>query len=308
MKASPDRTDHPLAAAAPVERPSSTQDNRILPNAMTVDVEDYFHVHAFAGHIARGDWDRLPCRVERNTERILELFAAHGVFATFFTLGWVAERHKALIRRIVDAGHELASHGLEHMPVHAQTPDAFRRDIRRTKALLEDLGGSSVKGYRAASFSISEATPWAYDVLAEEGYAYSSSVYPIRHDHYGTPDAPRFACCPRSGPFLEIPMSTLTLLGRNLPCSGGGYFRLLPYAVSHWAISRVRTMEKQPCVFYFHPWEIDPEQPRQHQAPLKSRLRHYVNLRRMEGRVARLLQDFAWDRMDRIYLGQGAPS
>lgn len=278
-----------------------------LRNAMTCDVEDYFQVQAFAGHIARDSWDGIASRVERNTDRVLDLFAAHGVHATFFTLGWVAERHKGLIRRIVQAGHELASHGMEHRPVYSQSPEEFRADVRRTKALLEDTGGAAVTGYRAASFSITDKTFWAFDVLAEEGYRYSSSIYPVRHDLYGIPDAPRFAFQPTAGPLLEVPMSTVALFGRNLPCSGGGYFRLLPYAVSRWAFRHVNERDRRPSIFYFHPWEIDPDQPRQHAAPLKSRFRHYLNLHRMEDRLGMLLRDFAWDRMDRIYLDGGRP-
>jgi polysaccharide deacetylase family protein (PEP-CTERM system associated) len=276
-----------------------------LRNAMTCDVEDYFQVQAFAGHIRREDWNGFQPRVERNTGRVLDLFAKHGVKATFFTLGWVAERNKDLIRRIVREGHELASHGMEHRPVFSQTPEEFRADVRRTKAILEDVGGVTVTGYRAASFSITRQTFWAFDVLADEGYRYSSSIYPVQHDLYGIPDAPRFAFRPTSGPLLEVPMSTVTMLGRNLPCSGGGYFRLLPYALSRWGFRQVNRRDRRPAIFYFHPWEIDPSQPRQSAAPLKSRFRHYLNLDRMEGRLERLLRDLAWDRMDRIYLDGG---
>lgn len=275
---------------------------KTLRNAMTCDVEDYFQVQAFAGHIKREDWNSFQPRVERNTGRVLDLFARHGVNATFFTLGWVAERNKELIRRIVREGHELASHGMEHRPVYSQTPEAFRADVKQTKAILEDVGGVTVTGYRAASFSITKQTFWAFDVLAEEGYRYSSSIYPVRHDLYGIPDAPRFAFRPTSGPLVEVPMSTVAMLGRNLPCSGGGYFRLLPYALSRWGFRQVNRRDAQPAIFYFHPWEIDPDQPRQSNAPLKSRFRHYLNLDRMEGRLERLLRDLAWDRMDRIYL------
>jgi polysaccharide deacetylase family protein (PEP-CTERM system associated) len=276
-------------------------------NAMTCDVEDYFQVQAFAGHIGRESWDGFAPRVERNTSRVLDLFAKHGVRATFFTLGWVAERNKELIRRIVREGHELASHGMEHRPVFSQSPEEFRADVRRTKAILEDIGGVPIQGYRAASFSITKQTFWAFDVLAGEGYRYSSSIYPVRHDLYGIPDAPRFAFRPTAGPLLEVPLSTVALFGRNLPCSGGGYFRLLPYGVSRWGFRRVNQRDRRPAIFYFHPWEIDPDQPRQHAAPLKSRFRHYLNLDRMEGRLERLLRDLAWDRMDRIYLEGNKP-
>lgn len=275
---------------------------RPLRNAMTCDVEDYFQVQAFASHIRREDWNALPPRVARNTGRVLDLFAEHGVKATFFTLGWVAERNQDLIRRIVREGHELASHGMEHRPVYSQTPEEFRVDVRQTKAILEDVGGVAISGYRAASFSITKQTFWAFDILAEEGYRYSSSIYPVHHDLYGIPDAPRFAFRPGSGPLLEVPMSTVALFGRNLPCSGGGYFRLLPYTVSRWGFRQVNRRDQRPAIFYFHPWEIDPGQPRQNAAPLKSRFRHYLNLGRMEQRLGRLLRDLAWDRMDRIYL------
>ena len=276
---------------------------------MTVDVEDYFQVSAFERHIDRADWDRLPCRVEDNTNRILELFGEHGLQATFFTLGWVAERYPQLIRKIVDSGHELASHGFSHVRVTQQTPDDFRQDIRRTKALLEDTAGCEVRGYRAASYSIVTDTLWAHDLLQEAGYQYSSSVYPIQHDLYGIPGAPRFSYRPRDGGLLEIPITTFSLLKRNLPCGGGGYFRLMPYRVSQWAMNRVNNKDGQPCVFYFHPWEIDPDQPRQAGVSRKTRFRHYLNLGRMQGRLTRLLGDFRWDRMDRVFLGPegGAP-
>jgi polysaccharide deacetylase family protein (PEP-CTERM system associated) len=269
---------------------------------MTVDVEDFFQVQAFAGCIDRNAWESFPRRVEANTDKVLGLFAEAGVSATFFVLGWIAERHPELVRRIVAEGHELASHGYAHIPVHEQTIDAFRSDVRRTKKFLEDTGGVRVRGYRAASFSIGANTLWALDVLADEGYVYSSSIYPVAHDLYGMPNAPRFAFRPRQDRFLEVPMTTLCLFGRNLPCSGGGYFRLVPYSMSRWALRSVNKRDQQACVFYFHPWEVDPEQPRPHGAPLKSRMRHYLNLRRMEGRLHCLLRDFTWGRMDRVFL------
>jgi len=277
-------------------------DARPIRNAMTVDVEDYFQVSAFADVVKRSEWDSIEGRVEANTGRVLELFAAAGARATFFTLGWVAERHPALIRRIVAEGHELASHGLEHKRVSDQTAEAFRTDIRRTKRILEDVSGGPVVGYRAASFSIGAATPWAHRVLAEEGYKYSSSIYPVRHDHYGMPDAPRFAYRPDGAAgVLEVPMTTVRLMGRNLPCSGGGYFRLMPYAIARRAIALVNKREHQPAVFYFHPWEVDPAQPRPSGISAKTRFRHYLNLGRMAGRLGELLSDFAWERMDRVY-------
>jgi polysaccharide deacetylase family protein (PEP-CTERM system associated) len=274
---------------------------------MTVDVEDFFQVQAFARTIDRADWDRWPRRVEANTERVLALFEEHGVKATFFTLGWIADRHPTLIRRIVDQGHELASHGYAHIPVHDQKPREFKADVRKTKKLLEDISGSSVIGYRAASFSIREDNLWALSILAEEGYAYSSSVYPVRHDLYGMPQAPRFAFKPCGDRFLEIPMTTLRIFGRNWPWSGGGYFRLAPYGLARWGLKRVNDREHQPCIFYFHPWEIDPEQPRPSGLPLKSRFRHYLNLRQMEARLCHLVQDFAWDRVDRVFLPANPP-
>jgi polysaccharide deacetylase family protein (PEP-CTERM system associated) len=278
----------------------------VIRNAMTVDIEDYFQVQAFASTVDRASWDNWPRRVEANTDRVLGLFSDHGVKATFFTLGWVAQRHPSLIRRIVDEGHELASHGMAHFPIFDQTPEQFRADVRATKKLLEDTGGVAVKGYRAASFSITKATLWALPILAEEGYAYSSSIYPVVHDFYGIPDAPRFAFKPQPQGITEIPLTTVLLFGRNFPCSGGGYFRLLPYALSHWAFQRVNARDQKPCIFYFHPWEVDPDQPRPSGLPLKSRLRHYVNLKRMEPRLRRLLGDFAWTRMDQLFLASNA--
>ncbi len=233
---------------------------------------------------------------------MLRIFADADVRGTFFTLGWVAERYPALISRIVAGGHELASHGYAHIRADTQTPDAFRADIRRTKRLLEDTGGVPVNGYRAATFSIGGDNMWAYDVLAEEGYAYSSSIYPVRHDFYGMPDAPRFPFYPSGdGGTREIPMTTVRLFGRNLPCSGGGYFRLLPYRLSRWQMRRVNRADRQPGIFYFHPWEVDPEQPRQTGISVRTRVRHYTGLGRMQGRLRRLLTDFAWGRMDQVY-------
>lgn len=274
-------------------------------NAMTVDVEDYFQVSAFESHISRERWEHLPRRVEHNTHRILDLFAARQVRATFFTLGWVAERHPALIGRIVADGHELASHGYSHVRATRQTPAEFRDDVIRTKALLEDLGGVAVRGYRAASYSIGAGNLWALAELEQAGYHYSSSIYPIRHDLYGMPEAPRFAFRPDNAPaLLEVPVTTVTLLGRTLPCGGGGYFRLWPYALSRWALRRVNHRDGQSGVFYFHPWEIDPGQPRQPGLGLKTRVRHYLNLHRMERRLGSLLRDFRWDRMDRVFLAK----
>jgi polysaccharide deacetylase family protein (PEP-CTERM system associated) len=271
-------------------------------SAMSVDVEDWFQVWAFegAGAITRHQWESLPRRVEANTDRLLQLFDEAGVKATFFTLGWVAERHPTLVRRIVEAGHELASHGWNHTRADAQTPDEFRADIRRTKQTLEDAGGAAVIGYRAATFSIGPKNPWAFEVLAEEGYRYDSSTYPVKHDFYGDVTAPREPH--RRGALLEVPMTTCLRMGRPLPASGGGWFRLLPYAVSKANLRRVVEVEKRPAVFYFHPWEIDHGQPRVRNLPLKARVRHYTGLARMEAKLRKLVRDFAWDRMDRVFL------
>jgi polysaccharide deacetylase family protein (PEP-CTERM system associated) len=269
-------------------------------NAMSIDVEDWFQVSAFSRHIDRADWERMPCRVERNIERVLEVLSARRVKATFFTLAWIAERYPQCIRSIVANGHELASHGCDHRRVTEFDPAALRCDVKRARALLEDIGGAPVIGYRAPSFSIGRTNLWAHDILAESGYRYSSSIYPIAHDHYGMPEAPRFAHRTPSG-LLEIPASTIRLLGRNLPASGGGYFRLLPYPLSRWALRQINRRERQAGMFYFHPWEIDPEQPRVHQAPAGARLRHYLNLDRMLGRIDRLLGDFKWGRIDEVF-------
>lgn len=273
-----------------------------MRNALTIDVEDYFQVSAF--DISCADWPRYPCRVERNIDLILGLLEQHQAQATFFTLGWIAERYPAMTRRIAAAGHELASHGYAHQRASAQTPSAFFDDITRSKAVLEELSGTRVLGYRAPSFSIGVGNLWALDSLRQAGYRYSSSVYPIRHDHYGMPDAPRFGWRHGGdGGLLELPVSTVRLLGQNLPAGGGGYFRLLPYAVSRWALRRINSHDGQAGIFYFHPWELDPAQPRIRNARLKARLRHYLNLHRMESRVGRLLSDFRWGRIDHIFLG-----
>jgi polysaccharide deacetylase family protein (PEP-CTERM system associated) len=275
----------------------------LIRNAMTIDVEDYFQVSAFASHIPRDSWPSQSCRVERNIDLILAMLDESGVKATFFTLGWIAEHYPAIVRLIVDNGHELASHGYNHLRVSDQSPGEFLEDITRSKKLLEDIGGQTVIGYRAPSFSIGACNLWALDTLQEAGYRYSSSIYPIHHDHYGMPDAPRFKFHPR-GPngLVELPATTVKLFGHNLPASGGGYFRLLPYSISRWLMKRVNHTDLQPCVFYFHPWEIDPGQPRQKNVGLKTRFRHYVNLSRTEPRIRALLRDFQWGRMDHIFM------
>ena len=270
-------------------------------NALSVDVEDWFHVGAFERTISRSSWDGLTHRVERNTDAVLALFAEAGVSATFFTLGWVAERYPALMRRVADAGHEVASHGYDHARVFTLSPEAFRADLRRSRALLEDASGQRVIGYRAPSFSIDQRTPWAHAILAEEGYRYSSSVAPIRHDHYGWPESPRFAWRPVAGSdLLELPVTTAEFGGRRLAAGGGGFFRLLPYGFSRWAVRQVNGRERRPAIIYFHPWEIDPDQPRVAGAPLRSRLRHYSNLSVMADKLRRLTRDFAWTRVDAI--------
>ena len=270
-------------------------------NAMSVDVEDWFQVSAFERTIARSSWDSLDCRVERNMERILGLFAAVDVKATFFTLGWIAERYPQVVRAIVQGGHELASHGYSHVRATEQNEREFREDVVRTKRMLEDLGGVSVNGYRATSYSIGKRNLWALDELQRAGYAYSSSIYPINHDLYGMPEAPRFAFRTRPGAILEIPITTIDIGPKRIPCGGGGFFRLFPYALSRWALERVNRRERQPGVFYFHPWEIDPQQPRVADAPLRSRFRHYLALERMEPRLRQLLRDFKWSRMDHAF-------
>ena len=278
---------------------SVTRDAEIV-NALSIDVEDWFQVSAFAPHIDRADWDRLPCRVERNVDRLLELLAGSRARATFFTLGWIAERYPQLVRRIHAAGHEVASHGYGHLRASEQSREQFRNDIRSARALLEDQAGAPVRGYRAPSFSIGRDNLWAFDELAEAGYRYSSSVYPVAHDHYGMPEAPRFPWQVREG-LTEIPVTTARMAGRNWPAGGGGYFRLAPYAVSRWAIARVNREDRRPAIFYMHPWEIDPGQPRMNGVGFKTRFRHYLNLERTERRLGRLLEDFRWGRVDQVF-------
>ncbi len=271
-----------------------------ITNAFTCDVEDYFQVSALAPHFPRHTWENVPCRVERNVERILQMLDDHGARGTFFTLGWIAERFPQLVRRIAAAGHEVASHGYAHERASALTPEAFKADIALAKAVLEDITGRLITGYRAPSFSIGKANLWAHDCIAEAGYRYSSSVYPVKHDHYGIPDAPRFPWRLDNG-LVEVPVTTLRAFGRNWPAGGGGFFRLLPYGVSRWQIARVNAQDQQPAIFYFHPWEIDPEQPRVREATARTRFRHYVNLERTASRLERLLADFSWGRADEVF-------
>ena len=272
-----------------------------MRNALSVDVEDWFQVGAFETVIDRKDWDSLECRVERNTDAVMALFDDAGIKGTFFTLGWVAERYPALMRRIVGAGHELASHGYGHDRVFTLSPEQFAADNERTRKLIEDISGALVSGYRAPSFSIDQRTPWAHEILAEQGYTYSSSVAPVKHDHYGWAEAPRFAFRPVAGSdFLEVPVTTAQLGPKRLAAGGGGFFRLLPYAFSRWAIRQVNEDEQRPAIIYFHPWEIDPDQPRVANAPIKSKLRHYTKLDVMAKKLRRLPKDFQWERLDAI--------
>jgi polysaccharide deacetylase family protein (PEP-CTERM system associated) len=278
-----------------------------IRNAFSIDVEDYFQVSALAPHFPRHVWDQQPCRVERNVDRMLGMLADSQATATFFTLGWVAERYPEMVKRIIAGGHELASHGYGHQRASDLTHAEFLDDVTRAKKILEDLGGQPVVGYRAPSFSIGANNLWALDTLGEAGYQYSSSIYPIRHDHYGMPDAPRFAFRPtETKPLIELPATTIRLFNRNLPAAGGGYFRLLPYQLSRWSINRVNDIDRQPCIFYCHPWEIDPDQPRPNGMTLKTRFRHYVNLGKTESRLRKLLTDFRWGRVDQIFLKAAA--
>jgi polysaccharide deacetylase family protein (PEP-CTERM system associated) len=270
-------------------------------NALTVDVEEYFQVAAFERVMSPERWNGFVSRVEFNTARVLDLFAANGTKATFFVLGWIAERHPNLVQRIVADGHELASHGYDHTRLHQLTRAQFCADVSKTKQILEDIAGAAVHGYRAPSYSIDARNLWALDVLRETGHTYSSSIYPIRHDLYGMPEAPRFPFRLQPDSILEVPVTTVKIAGRNYPCGGGGYFRLLPYELFRWALRRVNKSDQQPGLFYFHPWEVDPDQPRISGAGLKSRFRHYVNLDTMYARLQRLLKDFEWGRMDEVF-------
>ncbi|MGN6374543.1 MAG: XrtA system polysaccharide deacetylase [Sphingomonas sp.] len=276
-----------------------------VENGLSVDVEEWFQVGAFERVIAREDWPRLESRVERTTDAVLALFAEAGVTATFFTLGWVAARAPALMRRIVAAGHEVASHGVDHRRVFTMDAATFRADVDRARKTLEDASGTAVAGYRAPSFSIDQRTPWAHAVLAEQGYAYSSSVAPVVHDHYGWPDAPRFAFQPiADAPLIELPVTTARLGGRNL-ATGGGFFRLLPSAFTNWAVRQVNA-DGRPAIFYFHPWEIDPDQPRVAAAPVRSKLRHYSRLGAMAGKLRGLVGAHQWGRIDAVAAREAA--
>ncbi len=287
----------------PGDRPGNliADDPVRIVNGLSVDVEDWFQVGAFENVINRDDWNGIRTRVENNVDAILDLFAEAQVNATFFTLGWVAKRHPSMIRRIADAGHEIASHGYDHARVFTFDRKSFAEDIRKAREILEDCSGQQITGYRAPSFSIDQRTPWAFMELAEQGYAYSSSVAPIAHDHYGWPEAPRFAFRPLPwSDLVELPVTTAILGGKRVAAGGGGFFRVLPYGFSRWAIRQVNRRESRPAVFYFHPWEIDPSQPRVPNASVRSRLRHYTGLQKMAGKLRGLVKEFRWGRMDMI--------
>jgi polysaccharide deacetylase family protein (PEP-CTERM system associated) len=273
-----------------------------IKNAMTVDVEDYFQVSAFEKVIDRNDWDKIACRIPRNMEKILALFEKHHTRATFFTLGWVAERFPEVVKAIVDGGHEVASHGWSHIRVPNASPSEFFEDVDRTRKLLQDVSGQPVIGYRAASYSVTKQTLWVYENLARAGYLYSSSIFPIKHDLYGIPDAPRSPFVVSESRITEIPLTTVSFNGKNLPCSGGGWFRLMPYRLFKSGLKRVNQKDHLPGIFYFHPWEVDPDQPRQKNIPAKTAFRHYLNLQRMENRLERLLEDFQWDSMEKVFM------
>jgi polysaccharide deacetylase family protein (PEP-CTERM system associated) len=297
----------PATPADSVEAGRPAQDGSAILNAMTIDVEDYFQVSAFDAVVSREAWAGFPSRVVANTERLLAIFEDHGVTATFFVLGWVAERFPSLVSTIARAGHELASHGYAHRLVYDQTPDAFREDVRRAKAVIEDRSGQAVGGYRAPSYSITKQSLWALDVLVEEGYRYDASIFPIRHDRYGIPDAPRHphAMTRPAGQLTEAPPSTVRMGSMNFPVAGGGYFRLLPYGWTRWGIARINQHERKPAIFYLHPWEIDPAQPRLH-AGAMSRFRHYRNLDKTEARLNRLLVDFRFTTLAQVLSGTPA--
>ncbi len=290
-----------MAISADQPRNKIKSDTVRIVNGLSVDVEDWFQVGAFENVIARDNWDGIRTRVESNVDAILDLFAQAQVSATFFTLGWVAKRHPAMIRRIADAGHEIASHGYDHARVFTFDRKTFAEDILKARHILEDCSGRQVTGYRAPSFSIDHRTPWAFMELAEQGYVYSSSVAPVAHDHYGWPDAPRFAFKPLPwSDLIELPVTTAILGGKRVAAGGGGFFRVLPYGFSRWAIRQVNRREGRPAIFYFHPWEIDPDQPRVSNAPMRSKLRHYTGLEKMAGKLSDLVKEFRWCRMDMI--------
>jgi len=273
-----------------------------LINAISIDVEDYFQVSAFEHSIDRKDWDSIEHRIVKNTLSVLNLLDKGNVKATFFTLGWVAERYPEIIKKIVSNGHELASHGYGHQRVSDLTPDQFKQDLIHAKNILEDISGVEIKGYRAPSYSIGKKNIWALDVLAQTGHQYSSSIYPIKHDHYGYPEAPRFIFKDKKTGLIEIPITTMKIGSRLFPAGGGGFFRFYPYWLSRWVINRVNRLDGQSSIFYFHPWEIDPKQPKQKNISAKSKFRHYLNLDKTEDRLLHLLNDFDWGRMDEVFI------
>lgn len=277
------------------------KNNDSLTNALTIDVEDYFQVSAFAPYIKRTAWDSIECRVEKNIDKIIKLLKEKNIKATFFTLGWIAERFPSMLKRILAEGHELASHGYGHARVNDLTKEEFYQDVSRAKGILEDIGGEKILGYRAPSFSIGIKNLWALEILLKTGHSYSSSIYPVKHDHYGSPSAPRFLYKSYKD-LIEIPPTTVRFFERNIPASGGGYFRLCPYALSKWLLQHVNNQEKRSAVFYFHPWEIDADQPRIQGLDIKSKFRHYINIGMTEKKLNRLLQDFKWDRMDQVFI------
>jgi polysaccharide deacetylase family protein (PEP-CTERM system associated) len=295
------------AAKAPAAMPPPAQSAFRRGFALSVDVEEYFQVWAFSSVVARSSWDGFAPRVVGATRRALDLLDRRGAQATFFTLGWIAERYRDLVREIVARGHELASHGYDHAKVFEQSAAEFRQDCARAKAILEDIAGVAVRGYRAPGFSIDKRTPWAHEILRSAGYRYSSSAHPITHDHYGDPAGERSPYRPLAGDaFIEAPVATAEVLGRRVTCAGGGWFRASPYALTDRLLKRAERTLEGPVIFYFHPWEIDPEQPRLHRAPMKSRLRHYLNLDRMEGKLDRLLASRSWGRIDHALDIRGA--
>jgi polysaccharide deacetylase family protein (PEP-CTERM system associated) len=274
-------------------------------NALSVDVEDFFHVEAFASTISPTTWDSIHPRVEQNVSRILEIFSSSGVHATFFVLGWVAKRFPGMVRRIAEAGHEIGSHGQDHQRIHNLTPDQFRADIRTCRDLLADQVQRPILAYRAPSFSIVTQTLWGLDILAEEGFRVDSSIFPVHHDLYGIPGDRRFPHWRRTSAgntIFEFPLSSVKVFGHNLGIGGGGYLRIFPYVLTHWGLKQINAKEKQPAMVYFHPWEIDPHQPR-YAAPVRSRLRHYTNLARMEAKLRRLLRDFRFDTVSKVCAG-----
>lgn len=281
-----------------------TSDNPSPLHAMSIDVEDYFHVAALSGVVNPDQWDSLPSRVEQNTERLLELFEKHQVKVTFFVLGWVAERFPALIRKLSDQGHEIASHGYSHQLIYKQSQEVFREETIRSKALLEDITGQTVEGYRAASYSITRDSLWALDILSEAGFTWDSSIFPIRHDNYGIPDSPSapYSIETASGAIIqEFPLTTAHILGLSVPAAGGGYFRQFPYPLFRYLFRNASGFGARPQVFYLHPWEIDPEQPRFNEASWFSRFRHYTNLNKCYSRLDRLLGDFRFGTVSESY-------